>query len=58
MNDYFGQIEIYLISVNVVKAVADYTQACKLIEGIDAEYLLADKRYASDALVDSVQHAE
>ena len=31
--------------------VADCSQACKLVEGITAEYLPADKRYDSDALV-------
>ena len=31
--------------------VADCSQACKLVEGITAEYLLADKGYDSDALV-------
>lgn len=31
--------------------VADCTKASTLIEGIDAEYLLADKGYDSDALV-------
>ena len=35
--------------------VADCSQACKLIEGIDAQYLLADKEYDSNALLDSVQ---
>ena len=30
---------------------ADCTQAHRLIEGIDAEYLLADKGYDSDAIV-------
>ncbi|MBD5646561.1 MAG: IS5 family transposase, partial [Desulfovibrio sp.] len=37
--------------------VADCSQACKLIEGIDAEYLLADKGYDSDGLVESLQQA-
>ena len=31
--------------------VADSVQALELIEGIDAEYLLADKGYDSDAVV-------
>jgi len=31
--------------------VADCTQACKLIEGMTAENLLADKGYDSDAIV-------
>ena len=31
--------------------VADCSQACKFVEGITAEYLLADKGYDSDALV-------
>ena len=31
--------------------VADCAQACRLVEGITAEYLLADKGYDSDALV-------
>ena len=37
--------------------VADCSQACKLIEGIDAEYLLADKGYDSDGQVESLQQA-
>ena len=37
--------------------VADCSQACRLIEGIDAGYLLADKGYDSDALVASLQQA-
>ena len=37
--------------------VADCSQACRLIEGIDAESLLADKGYDSDALVESLQQA-
>ena len=36
-------------------AVADCTQACSLIEGIDAEYLLADRGYDSDAIVEMVE---
>ena len=32
--------------------VADCTQACRLVEGIDAENLLADKGYDSDAFAD------
>ena len=35
--------------------VADCREACNLIEGIDAEYLLADKGYDSDALVEKVE---
>jgi transposase len=34
---------------------ADCTQACQLIEGLDATYLLADRGYDSDAVV---AHAE
>ena len=34
--------------------VADSTQALELIEGIDAEHLLADKGYDSDAVVSGV----
>lgn len=37
--------------------IVDYSQAYWLIEGINAEYLLADWGYGSDALVDSVQQA-
>ena len=37
---------------------SDCSQACRLIEGIDAEYLLADQGYDSDALVTSLQQAE
>ena len=33
--------------------VADCSQACRLVEGITAEYLLADKGYDSDALVEA-----
>ena len=33
--------------------IADGSQAYKLIDGIDAEYLLADNGYDSDALVES-----
>ena len=32
--------------------VADCTQACKLVEGIDACHLLADKGYDSDTFAD------
>ena len=35
--------------------VADRSQAYRLIEGIDAEYLLADMGYDSDALVESLR---
>ena len=31
---------------------ADCTQACKLIEGINAEALIADKGYDSDAIIE------
>ena len=31
--------------------VADCTQACRLVEGIDADCLIADKGYDSDAIV-------
>ena len=34
---------------------ADCTQAATLIEGIDAQYLLADKGYDSDAIVEQAQ---
>jgi transposase len=34
---------------------ADCTQAGPLIEGIDAQYLLADKGYDSDAIVEQAQ---
>ena len=34
--------------------VADSTQALELIEGIEAEYLLADKGYDSNAIVKGV----
>ena len=37
--------------------VADCKQACTLIEGIDAEYLLADRGYDSDAIVEMVEGA-
>ena len=33
--------------------VADCSLACRRIEGIDAEYKLADKEYDSEALVES-----
>lgn len=35
---------------------ADCTQASKLIEGITAEHLLADKAYDSDAIVEQAQN--
>ena len=38
--------------------VADCSQACRLIEGIVAEHLLADKGYDNDALVESLQQAD
>ena len=37
--------------------VADCEQACTLIEGINAEYLLADKGYDSDAIVEKVEES-
>ena len=37
--------------------VADCKQACHLIEGIDAEYLLADRAYDSDAIVEKAENA-
>jgi transposase len=37
-------------------ATADCTQAGKLIEGIDAEYLLADKGYDTDEIIDMATH--
>jgi transposase len=37
--------------------VADCTQACKLIEGIDAMYLIADKGYDTDALIEQARSA-
>ena len=36
-------------------AVADCTQADKLVQGIDAENLLADKGYDSDAFADGLE---
>ena len=36
--------------------VADCTQAEGLIEGIDAAYLLADKGYDSDAIIEAAEH--
>ena len=35
--------------------IPDCKQASKLVEGIDAEYLLADKGYDSDAFVESLE---
>lgn len=35
--------------------VADCTQAIPLIEGLDAEHLLADKGYDSDSIIDYAQ---
>jgi transposase len=35
---------------------ADCTQAGRLIEGITAEYLLADRGYDSDAIIEQAQH--
>lgn len=37
--------------------VADCTQACRLIEGIDAEYLLADRGYDSDSIIHTASGA-
>ena len=37
--------------------VADCKQACHLIEGIDAEYLLADRGYDSIAIVEKAEEA-
>ena len=37
--------------------VADCTQACRLIEGISAEYLLADRGYDSDKIVREAESA-
>jgi transposase len=34
---------------------ADCTQACRLIEGITAEYLLADCGYDSDAIIEQAE---
>jgi transposase len=34
---------------------ADCTQACRLIEGITAAYLLADRGYDSDAIVEQAE---
>ena len=34
--------------------VSDCSQACKLVEGLDAENLLADKGYDSDAFVENL----
>jgi IS5 family transposase len=36
-------------------ACADCTQAGALTEGIDAQFLLADKGYGSDAIVEQAQ---
>ena len=35
---------------------ADCTQACQLIEGLKAEYLMADRGYDSDAIVTQAHH--
>ena len=37
---------------------ADCTQASELIEGIDAEYLLADKAYDTDGIINQCQNRE
>ena len=34
---------------------ADCTQACKLVEGIDAGSLIADKGYDSDAIIEQAE---
>jgi transposase len=34
---------------------ADCTQACRLIEGLTAEYLLADRGYDSDAIIEQAE---
>ena len=36
---------------------ADCTQADKLIEGIDADNLIADKEYDTDQVIDSAQNS-
>ena len=36
---------------------ADCSQACRLIEGICAEYLLADKGYGSDKIIKFAEDA-
>ena len=36
-------------------SVADCKQACSLVEGFDADYLLADKGYDSDAFIKKVE---
>jgi transposase len=35
---------------------ADCTQACRLIEGLTAEYLLADRGYDSDVIIEQAKH--
>jgi len=35
---------------------ADCTQACRLIEGINAEYLFADKGYDTDVIINQAQN--
>ena len=37
---------------------ADYSQAEQLVEGIDAEYLLADKGYDSDKIMEKRKREE
>jgi transposase len=37
-------------------STADCTQAGRLIEGLTAEYLLADRGYDSDAMIEQAQH--
>ena len=37
--------------------VADCTKACELIEGIEADYLIADKGYDSDEIVRTASEA-
>ena len=38
--------------------VADCKEACKLIDGFDAEYVLADKGYDSNAIVEYIEENE
>jgi transposase len=36
-------------------SVADCTEACRLIEGLSAEHLIADKGYDSDAIIEQAK---
>ena len=36
-------------------SVADCTEACRLIEGLNAEHLIADKGYDSDAIIEQAE---